>query len=250
MKGMDLSCASPASTAICVSIEKSSVILQGGRAIDRHNYHLKDERRSTRGLLNPSSSSSSSSSSHTHTPQSQPPTKSKAYPQNQNKKKKPSAKATDLINPPGSSRSLLSDTSFFDVYSEFDPISASVPAEPSRPLSLIPDDSPALKPSSSSTPSLPSPALEPSSSSIPTRHQVLQVVVLKVSLHCKACEGKVRKHISRMEGVTSFTIDFPTKKVTIIGDVTPAAVLASVSRIKSAQFWPSPSLPASFGARP
>lgn len=29
---------------------------------------------------------------------------------------------------------------------------------------------------------------------------LLQVVVLRVSLHCKGCEGKVRKHISRMEG--------------------------------------------------
>lgn len=28
----------------------------------------------------------------------------------------------------------------------------------------------------------------------------LQIVVLRVSLHCKGCEGKVRKHLSRMEG--------------------------------------------------
>ncbi|KAJ4974362.1 hypothetical protein NE237_007536 [Protea cynaroides] len=41
----------------------------------------------------------------------------------------------------------------------FDPISASVPVEPSRPLFLILDYSPALKPSCSSTPSLPSPAI-------------------------------------------------------------------------------------------
>jgi copper chaperone CopZ len=27
-----------------------------------------------------------------------------------------------------------------------------------------------------------------------------QVVVLRVSIHCKGCEGKVRKHISKMEG--------------------------------------------------
>lgn len=32
----------------------------------------------------------------------------------------------------------------------------------------------------------------------------LQVVVLRVSLHCKACEGKVRKHISKMQG--EFTV--------------------------------------------
>ncbi|KAK8540176.1 hypothetical protein V6N13_048718 [Hibiscus sabdariffa] len=64
-----------------------------------------------------------------------------------------------------------------------------------------------------------------------------QVVVLKVSLHCKGCEGKVRKHLSRMEGVTSFTIDSAAKKVTIVGDVTPFGVLASVSKVKTAQFW-------------
>ncbi|CAL0329119.1 unnamed protein product [Lupinus luteus] len=67
-----------------------------------------------------------------------------------------------------------------------------------------------------------------------------QVVVLRVSLNCQACEGKVRKHISKMEGVTSFSIERETKKVTIIGDVTPLGVLASVSKVKSAQLWPSP----------
>ncbi|KAE8716427.1 hypothetical protein F3Y22_tig00110118pilonHSYRG00075 [Hibiscus syriacus] len=66
-----------------------------------------------------------------------------------------------------------------------------------------------------------------------------QVVVLKVSLHCKGCEGKVRKHLSRMEGVTSFSIDSAAKKVTIVGDVTPLQVLASVSKVKTAQFWTS-----------
>ncbi|XP_027343391.1 uncharacterized protein LOC113855962 [Abrus precatorius] len=65
-----------------------------------------------------------------------------------------------------------------------------------------------------------------------------QVVVLRVSLHCKACEGKVRKHISKMEGVTSFSIDMEAKKVTIIGHVTPLGVLASVSKVKNAQLWP------------
>ncbi|KAK8611284.1 hypothetical protein V6N13_131340 [Hibiscus sabdariffa] len=39
-----------------------------------------------------------------------------------------------------------------------------------------------------------------------------RVVVLRVSLHRKGCEGKLRKHLSRMEGVTSFSIDFKVKK--------------------------------------
>lgn len=40
-------------------------------------------------------------------------------------------------------------------------------------------------------------------------------------------------------GVTSFNIDFAAKKVTIVGDITPLSVLASVSKVKSAQFWPA-----------
>ncbi|KAL2899112.1 Protein SODIUM POTASSIUM ROOT DEFECTIVE 1 [Bienertia sinuspersici] len=66
-----------------------------------------------------------------------------------------------------------------------------------------------------------------------------QVVVLRVSLHCKGCEGKLRKHLSKMEGVTSFSIDLETKKVTVIGKVTPLGVLTSISKVKNAQFWPS-----------
>ncbi|KAH1130810.1 hypothetical protein J1N35_002188 [Gossypium stocksii] len=67
------------------------------------------------------------------------------------------------------------------------------------------------------------------------------VVVLRVSIHCKGCEGKVRKQISKMEGVTSFSIDLATKNVTVIGDVTPSSVLASVSKVKNAQLWSYPS---------
>jgi copper chaperone CopZ len=66
------------------------------------------------------------------------------------------------------------------------------------------------------------------------------VVVLKVSLHCKACAGKVKKHLAKMEGVTSFNIDFAAKKVTVVGDVTPLGVLNSVSKVKNAQFWAAP----------
>ncbi|KAF3512859.1 hypothetical protein F2Q69_00000988 [Brassica cretica] len=40
-----------------------------------------------------------------------------------------------------------------------------------------------------------------------------QLVVLIVSLHChcRGCEGKVKKHLSRVQGVTSFNIDFASK---------------------------------------
>ncbi|KAM0928012.1 hypothetical protein ACQ4PT_002213 [Festuca glaucescens] len=67
--------------------------------------------------------------------------------------------------------------------------------------------------------------------------EVGQVVVLKVSLHCKACAGKVKKHLSKMEGVRTFSIDFAAKNVTAVGDVTPLGVLTSVSKVKNAQSW-------------
>lgn len=64
-----------------------------------------------------------------------------------------------------------------------------------------------------------------------------QVVVLKVSLHCRGCERKMRKHLAKMEGVKSFNIDFAAKKVTVSGNVTPVGVLSSISKIKTAQLW-------------
>ncbi|CAD6265521.1 unnamed protein product [Miscanthus lutarioriparius] len=63
----------------------------------------------------------------------------------------------------------------------------------------------------------------------------LKVVVMKVAIHCQGCAGKVRKHISKMEGVTSFSIDLESKKVTVMGHVSPAGVLESISKVKKAE---------------
>ncbi|KAK1561991.1 hypothetical protein Q3G72_004558 [Acer saccharum] len=143
----------------------------------------------------------------------------------------------DLITPPGSTRYLLSDGAFFDGFSDYnDPVFALVPGQSNKnitnPADLVLDQqhqsTTASKPSLSSSSS---PSEKPPSN---------QVVVLRVSLHCKGCAGKLKKHLSRMEGVTSFNIDFAAKKVTIVGDVTPLSVLASVSKVKNAQFWPVP----------
>nr|GME13744.1 sulfate transporter 1.3-like [Ipomoea batatas] len=62
---------------------------------------------------------------------------------------------------------------------------------------------------------------------------VFQVVVMRVSLHCQGCASKVKKHLSKMEGVTSFSIDLENKKVTVMGNVSPAGVLESVSKINN-----------------
>ncbi|XP_038683205.1 uncharacterized protein LOC119983596 [Tripterygium wilfordii] len=66
-----------------------------------------------------------------------------------------------------------------------------------------------------------------------------QVVVMRVSLHCQGCAGKVKKHLSKMEGVTSFSIDLENKRVTVMGHVSPIGVLESIKKVKKAEFWPS-----------
>ncbi|XP_023515649.1 protein SODIUM POTASSIUM ROOT DEFECTIVE 2-like [Cucurbita pepo subsp. pepo] len=68
------------------------------------------------------------------------------------------------------------------------------------------------------------------------------MVTLRVSMHCKGCARKVEKHISKMEGVRSFTVDLETKMVIVIGDILPYEVVESVSKVKSSQLWQS-SLP-------
>ncbi|XP_059462952.1 protein SODIUM POTASSIUM ROOT DEFECTIVE 1-like [Corylus avellana] len=270
MKGIDIFCASQAATAICLSMEQascssSSTIQLGGRAIDRHNPIIKDGRRSTRSALSAPCSShppinpkpyhqhqkTKKSSSSKQTDQSS--RKSSSKPSDQKKKsvarptdyiinkisssqptdviRKSEAKLSDLITPPGSSRYLLSDTTYLDGLSDYNPVLSLVPVEEKTTQAVNQDESTASK-SSSLSHSKPSPPDQKPS-------QCDQAVVLRVSLHCKGCEGKLRKHLSRMEGVTSFNIDFAAKKVTIIGDVTPMGVLASVSKVKNAQFWPS-----------
>ncbi|XP_048226274.1 protein SODIUM POTASSIUM ROOT DEFECTIVE 1-like [Ricinus communis] len=85
----------------------------------------------------------------------------------------------------------------------------------------------------------PSPLLASSSSSpLPSSDQVFQVVVMRVALHCQGCAGKVKKHLSKMEGVTSFSIDLEAKRVTVMGHVSPVKVLESISKVKRAEFWP------------
>ncbi|KAK1314959.1 hypothetical protein QJS10_CPA06g00616 [Acorus calamus] len=73
---------------------------------------------------------------------------------------------------------------------------------------------------------------------LPPPDHVFQVVVMRVSIHCRGCAGKVKKHISKMEGVTSFSIDLESKRVTVMGHVSPVVVLESISKVKKAEFWP------------
>ncbi|KAH6804270.1 Heavy metal transport/detoxification superfamily protein [Perilla frutescens var. frutescens] len=68
-------------------------------------------------------------------------------------------------------------------------------------------------------------------------HLKPKMVVLKVSMHCNGCARKVEKHISKLEGVSSYQIDLETKMVVIRGDIVPFEVLESVSRVKYVELW-------------
>ncbi|CAL5334884.1 hypothetical protein CsSME_00017194 [Camellia sinensis var. sinensis] len=250
MKGIDIFCASQSSTAIRLTMDEASssssppIHLGGGRAIDRHNPIIRDAKRIGKALPLPPctsqpppiapipynhlhrkgrKSSSSKSDDQTTKKSSSKSTGKKSFASDVKRKS-----GGDLMSPVGSSRYLLAGggdkSNLTEIVSDFDPV-----------LTLVPVDSinnsQALKTEDSSA----SNSKPPSSSSPSSRSPHQQVVVLRVSLHCKGCEGKVRKHISRMQGVTSFNIDFAAKKVTVVGDVTPLGVLASISKVKNAQ---------------
>ncbi|KAJ3695050.1 hypothetical protein LUZ60_000427 [Juncus effusus] len=69
-------------------------------------------------------------------------------------------------------------------------------------------------------------------------HLEPKTVELKVNMHCNGCAKKVQKHISKMEGVSSYEVDLESKKVVVIGDITPFEVLQSISKVaKFAELW-------------
>ncbi|KAI8013528.1 Protein SODIUM POTASSIUM ROOT DEFECTIVE 2 [Camellia lanceoleosa] len=228
MKGIDIFCTSQSSTAIRLTMDEASssssppIHLGGGRAIDRHNPIIRDAKRIGKALPLPPctsqpppiapipynhlhrkgrKSSSSKSDDQTTKKSSSKSTGKKSFASDVKRKS-----GGDLMSPVGSSRYLLAGggdkSNLMEMVSDFDPV-----------LTLVPVDSinnsQALKTEDSSA----SNSKPPSSSSSSSRSPDQQVVVLRVSLHCKGCEGKVRKHISRMQGVTSFNIDFAAKKV-------------------------------------
>ncbi|GLJ34252.1 hypothetical protein SUGI_0688270 [Cryptomeria japonica] len=73
----------------------------------------------------------------------------------------------------------------------------------------------------------------------PSLKQNPKVVVLKVSLHCQGCAKKVRRHVSKIEGVTSIAIDLEMKKVTVVGNISPIGILESICKVKNAEMWPT-----------
>ncbi|KAG4974072.1 hypothetical protein AAZX31_11G140800 [Glycine max] len=219
MKGIDLFCSSSASTAVNSSMHHRSMVHRSTKSFDH------DRRKSQ--LHVPCSSQLPINPKPYNYFEKHRKSSASADKQNCDVRRKSSADVNDLYTHAGadgsSRRYLLGDAPFIEWVSESNKISAMVPSQHDVKDKLVVmkrNDPPTLRSSSSA-------------------RSKDKVVVLRVSLHCKACEGKVRKHISKMEGVTSFSIDMESKKVIIIGDVTPLGVLASVSKVKSAQLWPS-----------
>lgn len=157
MKRIDIFCASQASTAICLSMDQAScsssnAILLGGRTIDRHNPIINDSRRSTsKSVTVPCSSSQSPINPkpyHELHKAKRNSSSKNATKGHDNQKKKSTAEKltehvtstakpidsivrrswlkppTDLITPPGSTRSLLGDKALLDGSSDYDPVLA------------------------------------------------------------------------------------------------------------------------------
>ena len=189
MKGIDIFCASQASTAICLSLgmdqaSSSTTIQLGGKAIDRHNPIIRDSRStpsSSRALTAPCSSQppinpkplqkSKKNSSSSKPSENNKRNSTKSHDQ---KKKSTAEKLTehtsnnytskpidsvlrgsfvkppvDLITPPISSRYLLGDTALLNGFSEYEPVLAITSAD-SKKAQI--QSNPVSEPSSSSCP--------------------------------------------------------------------------------------------------
>ncbi|XP_076905810.1 uncharacterized protein LOC143561692 [Bidens hawaiensis] len=273
LKTSELFCASPASTAICTTMNHHAMVRRGGPSGGstptplnhrHHNYYnnhyqfdFGDEPKfkaptipcTSQRHVDPKPFASylqigrkSTSSAYSTTRKNNDHLQSR---------RKSSAELNDRSNSSGSSsRYLLHDrikdnndyvcsTGVLVVSEQIWPDDHDVVKKSLSSRGSCRDDSPALVKARSSSVQLHASVDSPGSKSLKSRSHN-QVVELRVSIHCKGCEGKVRKHISRMEGVKSFQIDLESKKVTIVGDITPLNVLSSISKVKNAQLWPSP----------
>ncbi|KAG6638584.1 heavy metal-associated isoprenylated plant protein 45-like [Carya illinoinensis] len=69
----------------------------------------------------------------------------------------------------------------------------------------------------------------------------ISIVELLVHMDCEGCEKRVRRAISKIQGVDSLDIDMDKQKVTVTGYVEQRKVLKMVRRTgRKAEFWPFP----------
>lgn len=193
MKGVDLFCASPASTAICTgaAVYRPTIRHSDRSSIDRrppHTHHLP--RRPHQTLL-PCSSQSMPITPGPYLEKSRSSFYSASKQlKNIEQRQKRSFNIRD-VGAIDSTRYLLSDVGFADLLPESEHLTTVVPVV--QPV--------AAKPRRSLSSSEPPEVLSSSRSS--RSHG--QVVVLRVSLHCKGCESKLKKHLAKIEGDPNIT---------------------------------------------
>lgn len=149
MKRMDLLCASPASTAVCSSIDHRSMVRhRGHRPIDLHHHRRKPKPYAPCSSQLPVIPKPYNNSNHDHHQKSGRKSSAKQT----DSRRKSSADITDLNRDSshGSSRYLLSDKPFIDWMSESDHhATALVRSQSAKPkLITSSNDSPSLKSSS------------------------------------------------------------------------------------------------------
>ncbi|KAI5069195.1 hypothetical protein GOP47_0015496 [Adiantum capillus-veneris] len=68
-----------------------------------------------------------------------------------------------------------------------------------------------------------------------------QVVTLKAFIHCQGCARRVKKTLSKLQGVSTFHVDADQQKVTVIGSMGAEEVLQSMNKVlKGTQLWAAP----------
>ncbi|RZR73039.1 hypothetical protein BHM03_00019450 [Ensete ventricosum] len=130
-RGVNFSCVSPASAAVCTSIDRRSMVQPStGRAIDRHTPHLRDPRR-VKTTVNS---------------MSQTPTKPKTCNQKNGKRLE---RPSDAFGVPGSTRYLLDDEAYFNtMLPDLEPVPPLVSLGPPSSLRALMREEPArLRPS-------------------------------------------------------------------------------------------------------
>ncbi|GKV00403.1 hypothetical protein SLEP1_g13095 [Rubroshorea leprosula] len=68
----------------------------------------------------------------------------------------------------------------------------------------------------------------------------MEVVELKVRIHCKACQKALRKSLCKIKGVKCVEIDAAAQKITVLGYVEHKAIVKAIHRTgRRAEPWPS-----------
>ncbi|KAL5707572.1 hypothetical protein ACHQM5_018461 [Ranunculus cassubicifolius] len=73
------------------------------------------------------------------------------------------------------------------------------------------------------------------------RSNAISTVELLVHMDCDGCKRRIRKAVSKLDGVDTVHIDMDNQKVTVTGYVDQRKVLKVVRRTgRKAEFWPCP----------